>query len=164
MIEMDGKDIQVVMRHLKKAMGTGADGKAMKRELSKQLRKTMDPLLARMRQNVLGLPSKGQSKGQSMRQAIAKQLKATTRWSGDNTGVSVIQKARGMPRNFRMAGRMFNREEGWHPHNLGGVVEHQQVRPAMWFDSETPHARMQATHDIQHALEAAAVTIARSAK
>src|SRR3954463_395961 len=152
-------DIRKKMQTLAGAFKEGKAPKTMKRELSKQLRGIAKPLETRMKERVLRLPSKGHP-GPSMRQAIAQKTRAATRWSGDNIGVSVIQRSRGMPRNFRMAGRMFNREEGWNPTNLAGAVEHQEMRPTQWFDGETVGMRPQMQREVVQALDAAAVKIA----
>lgn len=162
MIELDS-DIKEKMASLRQAMAQAADGKILKRELAKRLRGIMNPLVTQQRNRVLGIPSKGHA-GPSMRQAIARQTKAATRWSGKSMGVSVIQRARSMPRDFAMAGRMFNREEGWHPKSLGGEVLHQQVRPTQWFDQGTADRRQDAGRQVLAALEETAAKIGRTAK
>lgn len=162
MIEMDS-DIKEKMARLKHAMAEAANGKDLKRELSKELRGLMNPLVTEQRGRVLRLPSKG-GHGQSMRQAIARQTKAATRWSGRSGGVSVIQRARSMPRGFNMAGRMFNRENGWTPSTLGGESVHQQMRPAQWFDGATTGVRPEAAQKVHEALERTAAKIAASAR
>jgi hypothetical protein len=162
MIEME-TDIKEKMLKLKKAMSEAADGKVIKREIAKELRGLMNPLVAEQRARVLRLPSKGGSHGQSMRQAIARQTKAATKWGGNNVGVQVIQRARGMPRNFQFAGRAFNRSSGWHPTSLGGETVHQQIRPAEWFDGATTGKRGEIGQKVHHALDVAADKIARSA-
>jgi hypothetical protein len=120
----------------------------------------MRPMVEKRKAAAFRIPSSGHP-GPSMRQAIAKQIRAATRWSGEQGGVSIAQRGRGMPRKFNMAGRAFNRSEGWHPKNLGGVKVHQQVRPVEWFDrvqdaTETNHARQ----EIVQALEDVAGTLA----
>lgn len=161
MIDME-TDIKQKMAGLRHAMAAGADGKVMKRQLSKRLRGIMLPTEQRMKARVLSLPSKGH-KGPSMRQAIAKQTKAATRWSGKDIGVNIVQRSRAMPRDFRMAGRAFNREQGWNPTNLGGIQEHQQIRPAAWFDSQTVGIRPDAQRAMLHALNETAVILAARA-
>lgn len=161
MIEME-TDAKEKMLKLKKAMSEAADGKVIKRQIAKELRSLMNPLVAEQRSRVLRLPSKG-GHGQSMRQAIARQTKAATRWGGENVGVSVIQRARGMPRGFEYAGRAFNRASGWHPQSLGGETIHQQIRPAQWFDGATTGKRGEIGQKVHHALDAAAAKIAESA-
>jgi hypothetical protein len=162
MIELDGSDMRRAMQGLRRGMAASSD-KTIKRDVSKRLRQIMDPAVRQLRTRVMQLPSKGH-KGQSMRAAIAKQTKAATRWSGQNTGVSIIQRARGMPRDFRMAGRAFNRSEGWQPQALGGITMHQQVRPAGWFDGGIDGGlRRRAQGQMIEALEDAAGRIKRAA-
>ena len=67
-IEIQAKDIDQAMKSLKKAMAAGADGKIIKRELSKRLRAIMQPLANEQKARILRLPSKGHP-GPSMRQA-----------------------------------------------------------------------------------------------
>lgn len=137
--------------------------KSIKREASKKLRKLMRPLVQKRRTRVLNLPngpSYGHS-GEGMRIAIAKQIRAATRWSGKSGGVSVVQRARGMPRGFNMAGRVFNRPEGWNPQNLAGEVRHQQVTPVHWFDGASDAGeRNLVRREVIQALDAVAGTLA----
>lgn len=161
-IDLDS-DIKEKMLAIKRAMAAGAGGKTLKRDLSKKLRGLMNPLVAEQRRRVLALPSKGGSRA-SLRQAVARQTRGATRWSGQNMGVSVIQRARAMPRGFNMAGRMLNREEGWNPTTLGGETRHQVARPSGWFDSPTHGKREEAARQVHAALEETAAKIASSAR
>jgi hypothetical protein len=161
-IELDS-DIREKMAYLKQAMADGATGKTLKRELSKELRGIMNPLVTEQRQRVLRLPSQGHP-GTSMRQAIARQTKAATRWSGRSMGVQIIQRARSMPRGFNMAGRMFNRAEGWNPTSLGGEKLHQEMTPSGWFDDVTAGQRPAVGRAVLTALEATAGKIASSVR
>jgi hypothetical protein len=161
MVAQLDSDIRKKMTMLASAFKQGTASKTMKRELSKRLRTVAKPLEMRMKARVLRLPSKGHP-GPSMRQAIAQKTKAATRWSGDSMGVSVKQRGRGMPRNFAMAGRSFNREDGWNPTTLGGIQTHQEMRPAEWFDGETAGIRPEMQREVLRALDEAAATIASS--
>jgi len=156
-------DIKQKMAGLQRAMREASDGKILKRELAKELRGLMNPLVSQMRRRVMALPSKGHD-GPSMRAAIARQVKAATRFSGKSAGVSIVQKSRSMPRDFRMAGRAFNREQGWHPTGLGGITHVQQIRPAQWFDSQTIGVRPEAQRKVLKALERSAAILAERAK
>lgn len=149
------------MRRLGLAMKVHSDGKTLKKDISKRLRKIVGPLAKEQKLRVRRLPSKGHP-GASMRQAVARQIRAATRWSGKDVGVSVIQRARGMPRDFNMAGRAFNREEGWHPTTLGGEAIHQQAIPTGWFDDVTVGVRPEATREIRAAMDDLAGKIASS--
>jgi hypothetical protein len=66
-----------------------------------------------------------------------------------------------MPREFRFAGRMFNRAQGWNPQSLGGIQRHQQVTPSGWFDGPMKQDRLVARREITEALEETAATLAR---
>jgi hypothetical protein len=160
-IELDS-DIKQKMAGLKRAMAEASDGKVLKRQLSKRLRGLVAPLVAEQKARVLRLPSKGHD-GPGLRQAIARQTKAATRWSGKNMGVQIIQRGRSMPRDFRLAGRAFNREAGWHPKTLGGETVLQQIRPAQWFDQPVKGKRSQVAREVHTALEEAAAKIGQSA-
>lgn len=164
MIEIDDKDIKRVMASLSRTMNSSKAGKKIKRDVSKRLREIMRPMVEKRKSAAHRIPSSGHP-GPSMRSAIAKQIRAATRWNGEQGGVSIVQRGRGMPRGFNMAGRAFNRAEGWHPKNLGGETVHQMVRPVEWFDkqadgSEASHARQ----EIVQALEDVAGTIASEIK
>lgn len=160
MIRIDDSDLRRAMNHLARAMRSEKVSKSIKRDTSKRLRMLMRPLVEKRKAAVLRLPSKGHS-GTGMRQAVAKQTRAATRWSGKSGGVSIVQRARGMPRNFNMAGRMFNRAEGWNPKNLAGEIEHQQVTPVEWFDSQADVAEARVVrHQIVQALDETAGTLA----
>ena len=160
-IRIDDSDLRAAMRHLGRAMNAEGVSRSIKRQTSARLRKIMKPMVDKRRQAVLRLPSSGGSHGAVMRQAIARQTRAATRWSGKSGGVTIVQRARGMPRGFNMAGRAFNRAEGWHPKNLGGEVEHQQMTPVEWFDAQADvqEARI-VRHEIIEALDSAAGTLA----
>lgn len=162
MIELDS-DISKKMVKLKKAMADASNGKEIKRALSKELRGIMNPIVAKQRARVLSLPSRGHE-GPSMRQAVARQTRAATRFSGRNAGIQIINRARSMPRDFRMAGRAFNREEGWNPQTLGGETIHQEMRPAQWFDEPTKSRSPEVRQKILHALDEAADRIAAKAR
>ena len=159
---MDASDVAQVMRAINRSMKAADGGKLIKRKVSAKLRKIAKPLVDEQKARVLRLPSKGHP-GPSMRQAIARQTKAATRWGGKNPGISVVQRGTAMPRSFRLAGRAFNREEGWNPQALGGAGVHQQIRPASWFDEPTKGLRPAMKREVLAALEEAADTMARAA-
>jgi hypothetical protein len=161
MIHIDDSDLRAAMQHLARAMSAEGVSKSIKRQASAKLRKVMKPMVNKRRLAVLNLPTGKGHQGAGMRIAVAKKVVAATRWKGKQGGVSVIQRARGMPRNFNMAGRMFNRTEGWFPQDRSGATFHQQVTPVEWFDSQADvqEARM-VRHEIVQALDEVAGTIA----
>jgi hypothetical protein len=157
MIRMDDRDLRRAMNHLAKAFKADKANKVIKRETSKRLRKALAPMVADRKARVLALPSRGGPRpGGSMRQAVARKTVGATRWTGKNTGVSIIQRARGMPRDFQYAGRMFNRAEGWHPQNLAGEVETQIMTPSRWFDDAAAADKPKVRQELMEALAFAA--------
>lgn len=159
MFEIDDSDLRQAMLHLARAMRQPGVDKRIKRTVSAKLRKIAKPMAEERKRRVLALPSKGHS-GVSMRHAVARQTRVATRWSGKDAGISVVQRARGMPRDFAYAGRAFNRESGWNPTTLGGEVEHQQMRPASWFDGAAEMDRPVVRREIIGALDEVAGTMA----
>lgn len=136
MIELSVDEVGDGLRAVARAVAAEADGKQLKRELAAELRKIAEPLRQRQIQRLMAIPSKGHP-GQGLRDSVARQTKAGVRFSGRNVGVHIQQRARGMPRNFRFAGRALNRAEGWQPQALGGVRIQQFARPVEWFDQPT---------------------------
>lgn len=164
MIEIDPDDYREAMRAIGRAVGKEADGKALKRDLARKLRAIIGPLREKVVARLMSLPSSGHS-GEGMREAIARQTKAGTRFGGKNAGVQLVQRTRGMPRNFPYAGRAFNREEPWTPTTLGGIQVTQQMQPAQWFDGPIQdEAPGEAQAAILEALEETAERIARNTR
>lgn len=160
-IRIDDDDLRRAMGHLGRALRAPGVNRKIKRQVSARLRKIMKPMVQERKSRVLALPSKGHTQpGGSMRQAIARKVAANTRWTGRDSGVSIVQRARGMPRDFQYAGRAFNREEGWNPQTLGGEIENQQVRPAAWFDGAATGDAPRVRQEIIGALDEVAGTLA----
>lgn len=161
-IKIDDDDLKAAMRHLARQFNGPGVSKTLKRKTSAKLRKIIEPMVAKRRAAVRALPSRGGVRqGGSMRQAVAQKTRAGTRWSGKDVGVQIIQRARGMPRDFRYAGRMFNREIGWDPVSLDGSQRHQQMRPAGWFDEPMKEDRRIARRQVIEALEETAAILAK---
>lgn len=161
MIELDDRTFRDALQAIARAMAKESDGKSLKRDLAKNLRGVVEPLRAKVIAKLMSLPSQGHP-GAGMREAIARQTRAGVRFTGRQTGVNLVQRARGMPRNFQYAGRAFNREEGWNVTSLGGEQLVQQMQPAQWFDGPIEDdAPGEARRAITGALEDMADRIAR---
>lgn len=152
MIKLSIEEQRSGLQAIGRALARESDGKALKRDLAKNLRKVMEPIKAQVVGRLLSVSSSGHP-GESMRQAIAKQTRAGVRFSGRNTGVNLIQRGKGMPRGFRYAGRAFNRPDGWTPTALGGVQVHQQATPTEWFDQPTKQSTEKARQAVTDAME-----------
>lgn len=161
MIELSSD--QQALKDLGRAVAAEADGKTLKRELAKRLRGIMDPLKSEVVRRLMATGGGGHP-GQSMRQAVAKQVRAGVRFSGRNTGVNLVQRARGMPREFPYAGRAMNRDEGWKPRTLGGATAQQYATPAGWFDEPTKDTRADAQRQVKAAMDDMARRLAARAQ
>jgi hypothetical protein len=162
-IELSVDQQRDAMKAVARAMAAESDGKALKRDLAKRLRSIMDPLKVQVTQRLMQIPTTGHE-GESLRQAVKRQVRAATRFSGRNTGVSLTQRARSMPRSFQYAGRALNRPEGWQPISLGGATLHQEARPVEWFDEPTSRSAEKAKREVTEALADMARRIADRSK
>ena len=161
MITINDRDMRRAMNALGRAFRADKMNRRIKTEVSKKLRAAMRPMVEERKARVLSLPSRGGSRvGGSARSAVAKKVSGATRWSGRDTGVSIVQRARGMPRDFQYVGRMFNRTEGWQPQNLAGESTTQVMRPSGWFDDASATDAVKVRGEIVEALEEVAGTMA----
>jgi len=161
-IEFDVDKARNGLTALSRALAQESDGKALKRDLGKKLRALMDPLRAQVVRRLMQTGGSGHP-GAGLREAIARQTRAGVRFSGRNTGVNLVQRARGMPRDFQYAGRAFNRVEGWNPKSLGGATMHQQAQPVEWFDEPTSKSTEEARQAAMEAMEDMARRLAERA-
>lgn len=121
------------------------DGTRLRRALSKELRQAVDPAVAEAKGRIMAMDTAGLPHGQSLRGAIARQVKAQTRLTGKSAGVRVRVSRKGMPRGFDNAPKRTNRDAGWrHPVPVrypdGGATQESdtwvhQVGAPGWFDN-----------------------------
>lgn len=123
-------------RNMARVMRQEADGKALRRDMVRNLRIAVTPAVAEVRAAVRALPSEGGPRdGASLRQAVAQQVRPQVRLSGRSPGVSIKAKKSGMPRGFKNAPKRLNAKGGWrHPVFGRAVYVHQTVSRPGWFD------------------------------
>lgn len=128
-----------VMQRVGKALGAEADGKKLRRDLAKELRTAIDPLVTELKGAAQAIPSQGlpHTEGGPLGQAIARQIKPEARLSGRSTGVRVKARKKGMPRGFANAPKRTNRTKGWRHQLWGRDVWVQQEGKPGWFDDTT---------------------------
>lgn len=120
---------------LTRALRSAEDGKKLRRDLAKEIRKALSPAVAEAKAGVMSMDSAGSGGGEPLRPAIAAQVKAQARLSGRSAGAKVRVRKRGMPRGFDNAPRRTNRAKGWR-HPVFGDRDtwvHQVGKPD-WFD------------------------------
>lgn len=163
MIELSIDQQRQGLTALSKAIAEESDGKALKRDFAKRLREVIQPIRAQVIRRLMQTGGSSHP-GPGMREAIARQVRAGVRFSGRDTGVNLVQRARGMPRGFNMAGRAFNRAEGWTPTALGGVQVHQLATPTEWFDQPTKDSVDEARRAAAEVMEDMARRLAERAR
>jgi hypothetical protein len=127
---------QVNLQQIKAVLAHTADGKALQRVLSAQLREAAAPIVVNVRRAVMAAPSHAVH-AQPIRQAIADAVKTRVSYTGRSTGVA-IGVGRNMPRGFGMAGKRFNSSSFRHPTGRGGSGPwRDQTGAPGWFDNHT---------------------------
>lgn len=146
---------------LGRAMRAEADGKALRRDMIRNVRVAVRPAQAEAKAAVLALPSSGGPReGAPLRQAVARNVRTTVRLSGRSAGASIKVSKRGMPRGFKNAPRRLNRREGWrHPvyGRSSAPWVSQSIAPPGWFDLTL----MKGRDRYRYAVELAALQMAR---
>jgi hypothetical protein len=155
---------QQALQALGRALKAEADGKKLRRDLIRRLRKTMEPIREQAQSNALGIESAGlsTSEGPGLRAAVADQIKTQVRLAGRVTGIRLhAPKRRGMPRGFVGAPKALNRKKGWRRRVYGGNVWVQQVAtPPEFFDEAHRGEHKQLKRDVLAAMNDAAVRVA----
>jgi hypothetical protein len=155
---------QHALQALARALSAEADGKKLRRDLSKSLRQAMEPLKHQVIGNLLGLDDTSPAAGTlSLRQSLVPLVKAQGRLSGRSTGARLRVGAKGAARGFDHAARRLNRAKGWR-HPLFGNREvwiEQRATPVEWFDSATRKSHGEMRKAVLSAMEDMAQRIAR---
>ncbi len=158
MIEMSAEARS--LRDLGRALKGEADGKKLRRDLSKELRDAMGPAVSSLRGNIAGMSSQGRRVGAPLRSSIARQIKAEARLSGRSTGVRVKATKKRMPRGFENAPKRTNSDKGWRRMVFGDQdVWVEQVGKPGWFDDEMPQHAGEARAACERAMRKAIARI-----
>lgn len=155
---------QQALRDLARVLKDEADGKLLRRELTKALRKTADAPIGAAKAEALKIPSVGTSHGQPLRQSVASSLKPVVRLSGKTTGVSIRQTRTPGLRGFALAGRKFNRPTFRHKVYGREVWVDQKTFGNQWFDRPMQASIPDATADVSRVVQDLADTLAARAR
>lgn len=154
-LTVDQQGLAAVARVLK----SEADGKTLRRGLMRELKSTAAAPIARAQAEILATSSQGLSRGVSLRSTVAHSIKPTSRLSGQMTGVSIRQAQTPQLRNFKMAGRRFNRSSFRRP-VFGAARYVVQVGNPEWFDRPMQAAKPDFKADVQRVVQELANTLA----
>lgn len=158
-LTIDQQGLAMVARVLK----SEADGKALRRDLIRTLKATAEAPISKARSEMLATPSRGLTQGQSLRATVAKSIKPVSRLSGQATGVSIRQARTPELRNFKMAGRRFNRGDFRHP--VFGTDRYVvQSGNLEWFDRPMQDAKPEFKADVLRVVQDLADTLAARAR
>lgn len=132
---------------LGKAMRAEADGKQLRKDLAKELKTIIAPIVGDAKGAATGMQTGGlEHDGEPLRSAIARRIVGEVRFSGRATGIRIRAKRKGMPRGFEHAPKRTNARGGWrHPVWGNKEVWVTQVGTPDWFDDvmkdQRPEAR-----------------------
>lgn len=155
---------------LRQAMAREADGKALRKDLIKDLRSAALPGVPKLQAAVRELPDVNPVQYQPrLRESVAKATKVAVALGGRYPGVKFSVAGAPKVRGFRMAGRRLNKPEGWkHPvfgEASGGKAERPWVVQVgntgeRWFEPTILRDRDQYREAVRKAIDAMARRIA----
>lgn len=142
------------------ALKAEADGKALRRDLLRQMRTAAAPAVPDVQAAVHALPGTMVA-SPGLRDAVASQVKVDARLSGHYTGVRVRIGTKKDPRGFKFAGRKMNRRRGWnHPVFGNREVWVNQTEGSEWFETTVAKRRDEVRAAVLDAVNAMAQRIA----
>ena len=150
---------------IRDAMTAEADGKALRRDLLREMRSAARPLVPDLQSAVRSLPDVSPAFAEpSLREAVAQQITVGARLTGRSTGVKVAVGTKKDPRGFRFAGRKLNRRSGW-KHPVYGNREAWVTQTGReWFEPTILQRREEMQRAVMDAVEAMARRIAARAE
>lgn len=126
---------QEALRSLNRSLKNEADGKVLRRDLSKNMRGAVEPVVSEIKAGVMAVGHGGMAtQGEPLRPAVAKKIKAEARLTGKQTGAR-IRARKVKVRGFENAPKRLNQTKGWrHPVFGGGAWVTQMGNPNYWDD------------------------------
>ncbi|AIJ26360.1 hypothetical protein [Amycolatopsis methanolica] len=131
--ELDLSGPERRLKELARALRTEENGKALRRDLMRDIRAAAQPARQATRQAIRSVTSQGHA-GRSIRSAIGQKIQVVAKTSGPAVGARVVARETPNVRGFRHAPRRFNSAKGWrHKVFNTGQEVHQRGKPG-WFD------------------------------
>jgi hypothetical protein len=118
---------------LGRALSAEADGKALRKELAKNMRGALNPAADRAKTGIMSMRSEGHTSGPGLRTAIAKKIRPEVKLGGRWTGARVKAKKTPGLRGFANAPKRTQRPGGWRTKDWNGSWR-TQVGKFDWFD------------------------------
>ncbi|WP_326677698.1 hypothetical protein [Streptomyces sp. NBC_01237] len=147
-------DLQVTaegLDSLVRAIRREEDGKALRKDLAKNMRDALRPGAALAKSGIMAMPSAGTGMGAGLRAGIAKKIRPEVKLGGRWTGARVKAfKTPGL-RGFANAPKRTNRRSGgWRTLTYGREPWRTQTGKRLWFDEPFQNdsaAYMAAVHE-----------------
>lgn len=158
-IEVKADDLAALARSIRNEV----DGKKLVRGLTADIRKALRPAVDEAKSSIMSMSSLGiPAEGEPLRSAIARQVKAEVRASGQKAGARVKARKRGMPRGFANAPKRTNRVAGWR-HPVYGSADNwaHQIGKPNWFDDAMRRHHRGVRDAVVHAMAESARRITR---
>jgi hypothetical protein len=125
---------------LNRALRAEEDGRQLRRELGRNMRKSLQPAVERAAAGIMSMASAGHDTSPALRPTIAKKIRPEVKLGGRWTGARV--KARKTPnvRGFANAPKRTQRAAGWRTQTFGNGTWRVQHGKVEWFDrAMAPH-------------------------
>jgi hypothetical protein len=150
---------------LDRALRAEEDGKALRKELAKNMRDALKPAAELAKSGVMSMSSAGASSSPALRSAIAKKIKPEVKLGGRWSGARVKAKKTPGLRGFANAPRRTQRPGGWRSPVFGDreVWITHQGKPK-WFDNAMEGRHAEYRRAVHEAMEATARRIADRAR
>lgn len=150
---------------LVRAIRREADGKALRKDLAKNMRDALRPGAAQAKSSIMAMGSAGTSTGPGLRTAIAKKIRPEVKLGGRWTGARVKAfKTPGL-RHFPNAPKRTNRRNGgWRTLTYGREPWRTQTGKREWFDEAFQNDSDQHRRAVVDAMEDMAARLASRAR
>ncbi|WP_410676650.1 hypothetical protein [Amycolatopsis sp. cmx-4-68] len=134
-VELDLSQPERKLLEMARALRSVEDGKEIKRDIVKQLRRAAGPVRQLVRAAIRSAPSSGRGHpGRGIRSAISQKVQVVAKLNGKAVGARIVAKETTSTRGFTNAPRRFNSSAGWHHQTFGDAPEQFQLGKPGWFD------------------------------
>lgn len=141
------------LRNISNALRAEEDGKALRKELTRNMREALKPGAVQAKSNIMSMGSATPHGGPALKSSIARKIRPEVRISGRFPGAKIKAFKTPNVRGFANAAKRTNRASGWrHPLFGNREVWVQQTGKVKWFDHAFEGRRNSYEHAVKSAL------------
>lgn len=159
-VALDLSKSERALLDMARALRAEEDGREIKRDIVRQLRKAAQPVRQEVRAAIRSASTHGHP-GRSIRSAIAQKTQVVAKLTGKAVGVRIVAKETSSIRGFAHAPRRFNSAAGWHHPTFGEEPEQFQVGKPGWFDDTIADRKREFRSAMEDVIKEAAKRVAR---